>query len=350
MGFVFGNFCPGATGGTGGSGTFSPATAYNWTAPQNAQLVDTTNNIWQTVTPEVADTYSKTFNFSGDSFPNSDATNNFVVRLGHNIDNGGGPVDVTRSTLQDEWEQHYVNSGVEVVERHLAFTPVGLAVQRFITFLGRSDGVAPASPDQNSLGLIADQVYIRSRANVVEYLRVDATAGFNVQNLAVGVKVDMTSAGNGVSMYAPASNTGKYISFVYNSGEFAQMNKFGELYLAGSGLAGAGTRSALLTVVGRASTTHTLQIESSGTVPIIQVASDASYIISKAATFYFRGGDFTFQNSSNVSQFLILTDGKIRTNQTAAATVAVGTLAGKMPIYNIAGTLIGYVPLYDAIT
>jgi hypothetical protein len=42
--------------------------------------------------------------------------------------------------------------------------------------------------------------------------------------------------------------------------------------------------------------------------------------------------------------------GHFGTDQTASATVAVGTLAAKMPIYNLAGTLIGYIPIYGSIT
>lgn len=47
--------------------------------------------------------------------------------------------------------------------------------------------------------------------------------------------------------------------------------------------------------------------------------------------------------------FAIEADGDIRTGQTAAGTT-LGAVARKWPIYNIAGTLLGYIPLYDNIT
>jgi hypothetical protein len=56
-----------------------------------------------------------------------------------------------------------------------------------------------------------------------------------------------------------------------------------------------------------------------------------------------------WQDSSGNVKFAIEPDGDIRTAQTAAAT-SLGSVAAKLPIYNAAGTLVGYVPLYDAIT
>lgn len=47
--------------------------------------------------------------------------------------------------------------------------------------------------------------------------------------------------------------------------------------------------------------------------------------------------------------FAVNYDGKIKTNQTSAGTT-LGTVTGKMPIYNESGTLIGYIPIYDSIT
>ena len=47
---------------------------------------------------------------------------------------------------------------------------------------------------------------------------------------------------------------------------------------------------------------------------------------------------------------LVALTGKVGTDQTASATVAVGTLAAKMPIYDLAGDLIGYIPIYSTIT
>lgn len=60
-------------------------------------------------------------------------------------------------------------------------------------------------------------------------------------------------------------------------------------------------------------------------------------------------GNFTTFGISDSAQLFIM-NGKIGTNQSASATVAVGTLAAKMPIYDEGGTLLGYLPIYATIT
>jgi hypothetical protein len=42
--------------------------------------------------------------------------------------------------------------------------------------------------------------------------------------------------------------------------------------------------------------------------------------------------------------------GHIGTDQIASASGPVGTVIGKAPYYNLAGTLVGYIPIYDSIT
>jgi hypothetical protein len=61
------------------------------------------------------------------------------------------------------------------------------------------------------------------------------------------------------------------------------------------------------------------------------------------------GDTFQVRNSTGGTDFAVAPGGKIKTNQTAAAT-ALGTVVGKQPLYDAAGTLVGYVPVYDAIT
>ncbi|MDO8673035.1 MAG: hypothetical protein Q7O66_16630 [Dehalococcoidia bacterium] len=63
---------------------------------------------------------------------------------------------------------------------------------------------------------------------------------------------------------------------------------------------------------------------------------------SQAGAFYVRLADGTYS-------FGITNEGYIRTNQTAAATT-LGNVAAKLPIYGPTGTLVGYIPIYDAIT
>lgn len=52
---------------------------------------------------------------------------------------------------------------------------------------------------------------------------------------------------------------------------------------------------------------------------------------------------------SGVTQFGIQNDGKIMTNQTAAATTP-GNVTDRLPIYDGTGTLVGYIAIYDNIT
>lgn len=55
------------------------------------------------------------------------------------------------------------------------------------------------------------------------------------------------------------------------------------------------------------------------------------------------------QDSSGGVKFAIEPDGDIRTVSTSSASM-LGSVVGRMPVYNISGTLIGYIPLYDDIT
>lgn len=52
---------------------------------------------------------------------------------------------------------------------------------------------------------------------------------------------------------------------------------------------------------------------------------------------------------NDVIQFAVENGGRLRTNQSAAGTTP-GSVVAKMPVYDIAGTLIGQVAIYDAIT
>lgn len=54
-------------------------------------------------------------------------------------------------------------------------------------------------------------------------------------------------------------------------------------------------------------------------------------------------------DSTNAVQFGVAADGKVKTNQTSAGTT-LGTVTGKMPVYDASGTLVGYMPIYDSIT
>lgn len=50
-----------------------------------------------------------------------------------------------------------------------------------------------------------------------------------------------------------------------------------------------------------------------------------------------------------MSSFGVEPDGDIRTSRTAAATT-LGSVTAKLPVYDAAGVLVGYAPLYDSIS
>lgn len=320
---------------------------HTWTLPQTTQI-SASNYIFHTILPEAADTYSKPFNWIASSFTNTDDTENFVFRIGNNLANGGGPVDATRSTVFDEWESHYVYGGVDVVERHMGFKAVGLGHQRFLTFIGRSDGLAPVNADQNCLGFVCDGLYIKERTNTTQYLRVDAANGFAVTNLEQGLSVAMTSAGDGIRMSAAANSTGNYFSLDYNSGTIMSVNQHGEWNIAGAGTA-TGLENSMLKVRGRTGTPNALQVDSINGDNRLQIASDGSYLINTCATTYFRGSDLLIQNAATVTKFAVINaTGAIWTNQRIAATALAspGTVTGRVELFTEAGVSIGSFPLY----
>lgn len=330
-------------------GSIIYGTANTWTALQSTQI-SASNYIFHQVLPESSDSYSKPLNFIASSFANSNSTKNFVFRIGHNLANGGGATDASRSTLQDEWEQHYVAGGVDVVERHMGFAPAGGSVQRFITFLGRSDGTAPASSNENILGFIADKIYMRERTNTTEYLSVDAASGFAVKNVGLSVETVGTSL-TAMNLKLPNSATGNFLTFTYNSSGFSEMNSWGQLYLTGSGKTGSAPRASLVTLRGSSSSAHTFWVEDTGGTPNLLIQSDGTVNIYRTTTHYVRSSNGVYhQNLSSTTHFAVLASGQIWTNQRSAATGPVGTVTGKMPIYNTSGTIQGYIAIYDAIT
>ena len=51
--------------------------------------------------------------------------------------------------------------------------------------------------------------------------------------------------------------------------------------------------------------------------------------------------------TANTERFTIASDGKIKVSQATADTGPATTVAAKMPVYNIAGTLLGYIAIFD---
>lgn len=90
-----------------------------------------------------------------------------------------------------------------------------------------------------------------------------------------------------------------------------------------------------------------------------QTLTGASVVSGTATTdvaLTVKGASASTVNAFNVTDYAgtvlfgVGNDGKVMTGQTTAATTISGTLtARKLPLYNVGGTLLGYVPLYATI-
>lgn len=61
-------------------------------------------------------------------------------------------------------------------------------------------------------------------------------------------------------------------------------------------------------------------------------------------------GNSSFVSISDANQRFTLVGMNLATSQSAAATIGVGAIAKKLPIYDESGTLLGYIPIYSSIT
>ncbi len=60
--------------------------------------------------------------------------------------------------------------------------------------------------------------------------------------------------------------------------------------------------------------------------------------------------DFQAGSAGTTRKFAIDNAGNLRVTNSATATVGVGAIAKKMPIYDASGTILGYIPIYSSIT
>jgi len=61
-------------------------------------------------------------------------------------------------------------------------------------------------------------------------------------------------------------------------------------------------------------------------------------------------GNSSYYFLDDTNGLFILNNLNLASSQTESATTAVGTLAGKLAVRNVAGTIVGYLPLYNSIT
>lgn len=221
-----------------------------------------------------------------------------------------------------------------------------------------SIGTVTASAKLHVLGTTDDEVGIFQPASgqTVNTFQIRDAGG--TARISVGAMNDVS--GSLLVMRAfSATQTGRMLS-VRNSGD---TERWGLAYDSANSLVypictTSDTGTVLQTRNSSASNVDQFQIVHSGentviqnvrgTVRVAQANSKAGLQVKTAAT---PGSNMPFSVLSNADAilFAIEPDGDIRTSQTSAGT-SLGSVTNKLPIYNAAGTLVGYVPIYDAIT
>lgn len=277
----------------------------------------------------------------------------FVVRMGHNVAAGGGPVNTSRPSLAIEFEQNYLFGGGQFCEWHLAFRRQGAAFdQRPISAFLRWD--AEPTRDNNQLAFLVEQVFHRRADGTTNLFTSDSTGGFRTTDVPIGTEHSGTSA-NHLVLRGPtgmASNV-RFMQVLKNSSELAFMTRYGEFKLDGT-LSGAGTgeNNAMLEVNGRTGTSGVVRFRAEdGTTNrfYINSGTGAFAAIQSNGQWQHSGPLQVFDTNGSTQRFRVNEAGNVATDQVTAAS-ALGALNGVWPIRNIAGTIIGYLPTYATFT
>lgn len=280
------------------------STANTWTAPQTYQAIDAGSDAFFSFKADASDTTSSQFRWIGRTTIFA-GTKNFVVKGGFNIAPSGGAVDAAKPILTDEWEPDYNTGTRRVVERMISFTAPGRPTQRPIGLFLDWQEAAP-SVDGNSLAFNIEQLFQNDGLGTTRIFTSDKVSGF-------------------VSAYPGRFESSLYCNAPSGTNQYTM--GIAQLY-NGAIKSGFQSRGALYVNPDDSHTDYSATFRNGvGALgPLYCTNSDASPL-------------FYLNNS-----------GHIHTNQRAAATGPVGTVTGKMPVYNTSGVLQGYVPIYDAIT
>lgn len=201
-----------------------------------------------------------------------------------------------------------------------------------------TDPVTVTSPAAASIGLIVKGAGSQS-GNLLEAQNSSGTILASI--LAAGSLIGPTgSAGGTKTLGAQSCSTAIYLSSS-NFGVLGDNN--GAAYLEwGPGIGGFGLRTARgfsITSVGAGIVPCTMTGASSQAVSVLTLTGGSSQT----------GPLLRAENSSNVIQFAVGIGGKLLTNQAVANTnTPSGPTVQAMPYYDVAGTLLGYAPLYAA--
>lgn len=159
--------------------------------------------------------------------------------------------------------------------------------------------------------------------------------------LASGSIIGPTGSEGGTKTFGAQSCTTAIYLSSSNFGVLGDNNGAGYLEW-GPGIGGTGLR-----------TRRGISIQSlgGGIVPctMIGASSQSVPILTLTAGSGQTGPIIRAENSSNTIQFAVGVDGKLLTNQTATNTnTPSGATAKQLPIYDVAGTLLGYIPVYGS--
>lgn len=208
-------------------------------------------------------------------------------------------------------------------------------------------GAEPATPAQNQLGFNVDSIYHYNRDRTDQYWTVDGVYGMQFTNIPFGTNNTETTAEH-LIIRGPAAQTTPFITVAQNGITCISVNSKAEMFIDGSSVGAGAGGTAMLQVRGRVGTSLSVLFEDRNAQPIFSIAGDGSYTLNNGLLL--QRNSISVQTSGGVETFAVVnSSGIIRTNQTAAATTP-GSVTHKMPIYDTSGTLVGYIPIYNAIT
>lgn len=312
--------------------------------------------------PGTPDTQSAPFTMGGRSYLFTGVTTptqvyNYVWRMGHNMDSVGGAIDPARPVLKQEFEQNYFANYADgarvedilVTEWHLVHTPPGGSDQRLITTFCRWNGAT--TPTNNNLKFFVEQLQHRNAANNKDFWTCDSTQGFQIADWPLGVNITTTSK-IPFSINVPISHNADMFRVNYNAATFMYLTKFGELAIDSSATqSGSSVLGASLYVRGRVGSTYNFYVLASDGNARIRVnqSTGATGIIIFNSQFQNYGSFDQYNAAGSTLLFQIGGTGNIRTNQRVAGTT-LGSVTGKIEIFNESGVSQGFLPLYNSIT
>lgn len=317
--------------------------ANSWTAKQTYPTNQSSADPFLAFTPDATvDTENNSFSMGARSYDFTTYKNN-VWRMGHNMDPAGVAMNAARGVIKDEWESKYEQFGVFNCERHCVFAKPGGSDQRFMTFNG---SWTTTTPTNNALGFYVERLRHRNAANDTDYWQCDSGVGFQIGNWPVGITHTSTNQ-IPLTINVPTAQAADYFRVVNGNGALWRISQKGELIInTAAAASGASAEQASLYVQGRVGTNYNFYVTASDGNARMRVSQATGAVGSIAFNSNFDNfGSFTQWNSAGSTlNFQIGGTGLIRTNQTSAGGPA-GSVVGKVPFYDNAGTLVGYAEL-----